>query len=210
MGKRIYYNQLTREEINNRLNNNQIEIVGDYINSKYKTQFKCLICGEIFESNFEYLKNATDRVGCSKCNQKRIKLQNHNVRYDKLMSKKSDDVDIISFDSDTKNVKCQCKLCKEIYETSYNSLIQGSKHKSCSAKIASKSAMLTDDEIRKRLSIINKDIEVDLSNYGNSNVKLKCRCKICNNEWFSYSKNLIQGRGCPVCAVKKRRESKKR
>ena len=56
MGKRIYYNQLTKEDINNNLRNNQIEMVGEYINSKQKTKFKCLICGEIFESNYEYLK----------------------------------------------------------------------------------------------------------------------------------------------------------
>ena len=36
MGKRIYYNQLTKEDINNNLRNNQIEIVGEYINSKQK------------------------------------------------------------------------------------------------------------------------------------------------------------------------------
>ena len=209
MGKRIYYNQLTKEDINNNLRNNQIEIVGEYINSKQKTKFKCLICGDIFESNYEYLKNATDRIGCSKCNQQRIKQQNHNIRYEKLLSKKSDYVEIINFVLDSNTIKCRCKLCNEIYETSYDSLIQGSKHKSCSAKIASKSSMLTDNDIRKRLSIINKDIEVDFSNYENSKVKVKCKCKVCNNEWFSYPKNLIQGRGCPVCAVKKRRETKK-
>lgn len=194
MGKRIYYNQLTKEDINNNLRNNQIEIVGEYINSKQKTKFKCLICGEIFESNYEYLKNATDRIGCSKCNQQRIKQQNHNIRYEKLLSKKSDYVEIINFVIDSNTIKCRCKLCNEIYETSYDSLIQGSKHKSCSAKIASKSSMLTDNDIRKRLSIINKDIEVDFSNYENSKVKVKCKCKVCNNEWFSYPKNLIQGR----------------
>ena len=67
MGKRIYYNQLTKETANLSLKDKNIEIIGDYVNSNTTTTFRCNICGNEFESKYNYVRLWT-KSGCKKCN----------------------------------------------------------------------------------------------------------------------------------------------
>lgn len=47
------------------------------------------------------------------------------------------------------------------------------------------------------------DIEV-LGEYVNAKTKIKCRCRVCGNEWDAYSSNLLKGHGCFQCGAKLR------
>ena len=67
MGKRFYYNQLTKETANLSLKDKNIEIIGDYVNSNTTTTFRCNICGNEFESKYNYVRLWT-KSGCKKCN----------------------------------------------------------------------------------------------------------------------------------------------
>lgn len=61
---------------------------------------------------------------------------------------------------------------------------------------------LTLDELKQRLLIINKDIEILDKAYVSSDTHLNCKCRVCNNEWMVKWDNLKQGRACPNCASK--------
>ena len=57
----------------------------------------------------------------------------------------------------------------------------------------------THNDFIKELNKINKDVHI-LEQYKNNHSKMKCRCKICNNEWSTTAKILLNGHGCPKCA----------
>lgn len=49
-----------------------------------------------------------------------------------------------------------------------------------------------------------ENIEI-LEKYKGSQVKIKCRCKICNCEWEVTPSGLLQNTGCPDCSLKHKR-----
>lgn len=56
----------------------------------------------------------------------------------------------------------------------------------------------THQEFINELKAINPDIEI-LSEYVNTNTKIKCKCKICGFEWEAVPYSLLQGKGCGKC-----------
>lgn len=49
---------------------------------------------------------------------------------------------------------------------------------------------------------INSNIDV-LDEYVNAHTVIKHKCKICNYEWSACPRNILSGKGCPVCAGNK-------
>ena len=47
-----------------------------------------------------------------------------------------------------------------------------------------------------------------LSDYIDSKTKIKCRCTLCGNIWYSLPANIRKGRGCPNCAKGKAAQTK--
>lgn len=58
-----------------------------------------------------------------------------------------------------------------------------------------------DTEDLKRDPGLNPNVEI-IGEYVKSNIKIKCKCRVCSNEWTATPNKLQQGRGCPVCADK--------
>ena len=50
----------------------------------------------------------------------------------------------------------------------------------------------------EELSKINNNIHI-LDKYLGSKIKIKCKCLIDNNIWYSTSNHLLGGQGCPLC-----------
>lgn len=57
------------------------------------------------------------------------------------------------------------------------------------------------------MSYINPDIEI-LSEYKNWDTRVKCRCKICNNEWNAPVSVILYGGGCEKCGYIKSDKSR--
>ena len=148
--KKIKYNQLTKEKVNESISHLYIEMIGDYVNSKTSTLFKCLLCGEEFTSKYERVKEWKN-CGCKKCRTKTILLNKSSKslteRTQKMFSLKSDYVEIIAYDEKCQRITCKCLLCGEVYETSYDSLILGSMHRNCASIIAMNSRRLSIEDV---------------------------------------------------------------
>lgn len=67
------------------------------------------------------------------------------------------------------------------------------------------SLSVTTAAFKKRLSTVNKDIDV-LGEYKNANIRIGVRCKKCGYEWNGVPANLLAGDGCKKCGVKKAHE----
>ena len=66
----------------------------------------------------------------------------------------------------------------------------------------------TTDTFKEKLSAVNPTISV-LGEYKSSKEKVLCRCDICGYEWNVTPGDLLSGRGCPLCAKKRRGELRK-
>lgn len=201
------YNQLTREEINERLKNINLEVLDDYVNTKEPCTFNCLLCGEKFIGTYDRVRYRK-YIGCSKCYSRNNKYIN---RVNNLKKNKSKYIDFISYDIDNNMASCKCLLCGEKYESSYDSVNMGCGHRSCSISMAqyNNNHTLNKDQLQNRvyeygnnISILNFDItkpnEVD------------CECNVCNFRWIAKKKNLLRGRGCPECAKINRKVNRTR
>lgn len=205
------YNKLTKEEINKRISHLEVEIIGEYVNSKTLTSFRCKKCGNVFTSKYELIREwkipgcefCKDKINSGKKGKKSLK-----KRISKLYSRKSDNVEILSYDEKCIRVKCKCKICGDDYETSYDSLIQGSMHRKCAVSKALSDLRLSQEEVIKRVKSFGNNILIDFSNYYSADSLLDCKCKVCNHKWKARQKNLIRGRGCPECSQKRRNCSK--
>ena len=60
----------------------------------------------------------------------------------------------------------------------------------------------THQEFISQISNINPNLEI-LEEYKGCKNKIKTRCRICGNIWEPIPDSLLQGYGCPKCAVKK-------
>lgn len=80
-----------------------------------------------------------------------------------------------------------------VYKASiYNRTQRGSGCPMCSGNI--KSAQTYAREVAEKFPHIEL-----LSNYQKSNIRVSCRCKICDYEWSPFPYNLLKGKGCPKC-----------
>lgn len=61
---------------------------------------------------------------------------------------------------------------------------------------------VTNEDFVQRLSVKNPDIE-PLEEYRSSSEHILCRCKKCGHEWLVRPYNLLSGKGCPPCAIKR-------
>lgn len=203
------YNQFTIEEINEKLKDKKIKLTGKYVNTKTNTEFTCLICGNKFTSKYELVKVWTI-IGCKKCNNKEILTHDERMKRkkDKLVNSKTDTIEIISCDKDINRINCRCLICGEEYETSYASLVRGNGHRPCSMRKIALKQLTSEEEVKARVLSFGNDIDIDFSNYNSANDLLDCKCNACGNKWKARQRNLIRGRGCPVCSNEKRKASK--
>jgi hypothetical protein len=205
------YNQLTKEEINKKLEDKKIFVSGDYINSKENTEFTCMLCNNKFNSRYDLVRY-WKYPGCKNCGnsnrQNHHKVELTNRKESLLYSKKSDKIEIISYDDEIKDITCRCLICRKEYKTSYECIIQGCSHRECSLRESAKNKKMTNEEVVKRIKSFNNDITVDFSCYNPNSNLLRCTCNVCNYIWDAKQRNLIRGRGCPNCAKIKRKNSR--
>ena len=61
---------------------------------------------------------------------------------------------------------------------------------------------VTNEDFVQRLAAKAPNIE-PLEQYKGGHVNILCRCKICKHEWMVRPSNLLSGKGCPLCAIKR-------
>lgn len=205
------YNQLSKEDINKKLSDKKLEVCDDYSNTKTLCTFKCLLCGKTFMNTYDcvrYWKGS----GCLECKSNSNLYKNKDVRIkhrlDNLNKNKSDYIEIINTNEDVTKITCKCLICNEIYTVSYETVKNGSAHRKCAMKLAGYKKLMPKEMVDEKVKSYNNDILIDFSNYFSADDLLDCHCNVCHHNWKAKQKNLIRGRGCPKCAIKKRKDCK--
>ena len=63
----------------------------------------------------------------------------------------------------------------------------------------------TTDEFKDDIKCVNKDIEV-LGEYHGGSEYIEVRCRVCGHIWSARANNLLHGKGCPKCKIRKSKE----
>ena len=100
-------------------------------------------------------------------------------------------------------IDCVCKICSHRWSPEANSLVQGHGCPKCANMENGIHNRKTHKTFEAELKAINPNIQLS-SEYRLSKQKVKCICSICGNVWEALPGNLLKGRGCPVCARKRK------
>lgn len=117
-GKERYTPESFREKVY-RINPNII-LLSDYINTNSHMECKCKICGYEWKTMANHLINA--KTGCPKCHGVKQKTQEE---FEIEMKEKSPNITVLGkYINNKTNIKCQCKVCGNIWEASPNALLR--------------------------------------------------------------------------------------
>lgn len=98
-------------------------------------------------------------------------------------------------------IKCECLIDGHIWSPIAQSLVTGRGCPVCAKRKLAEIFSLTHEEFILRINDMNPNIEI-LDKYINNHTKIKCRCKIDKHEWHVTPNNLLNGSGCPECAIR--------
>ncbi len=169
--------------------NSNIEILGQYINSKTPIQVRCVVCGWEWEPQPSSLLQSK---GCPKCAGNARKTTEE---FKAELAKVNSDIEVLGkYKNAMTPIQVRCRVCNYKWQPIPNNLLQ---HISCPkcAGVARK----TTESFKAELAKVNSKIEV-LSEYKNSKTPIQVRCVVCGWEWQPQPSGLLSGYGCPKCA----------
>ena len=179
--------------------NNDIKILGKYVNTSTPVLVKCKLCGKLWKPTGESLLLGK---GCSNCKQKnairqRILTQNE---FENKMRGINPNIEIIGkYDCMTSRVKVKCKVCGNIWNPIADNIIRGKGCRKCAIESSAKRRRISQSEYMIRVKKINPNIILQ-SEFLGTQKKIDVKCAVCEHRWHTDANSLLQGHGCPKCA----------
>ena len=182
-------NKMSHNEFINKFKsiNNDILIIGTYINNRTKIEVKCNKCEN---SWFAFPSNLLNNQGCKKCSVL-SRTFSHKEYAEKIQNL---NVDVIEkyINSKTK-ILHRCKQCNEEWMITPSDIMNGYGCPVC-AGVKHKTHKQYIDEILN----CNPNIEV-IGEYVNNRTKILHKCKKCNYTWNITPHDILRLHGCPKC-----------
>lgn len=173
--------------------NDNIEVIGKYINNKTKILCKCKLDG--FEW-YAYPDNLLHGHGCPKCSVLKAQNDKTKTHNDYVQALEKINPNILVLDEYIRNdvpILHKCKIDNYEWMTIPSNILRGAQCPRCVNR-----EKYTTDSFKEKMSKINNNIII-LGEYVHSKIKILCKCKIDGYEWKATPTNLIYGRGCPMC-----------
>lgn len=176
-----------------------VELLGDYINSKTKTLFRCQTCGNEWETTPGIIIAG---CGCPKCStSKRMKAKSHEDFERDILSSGLQIEFIDRYVNYKTRLRVKCLLCGNIWETSPDNLRHGYGCPKCFSR-RGKGQRKSHESFMEEMEKVHPTITV-LGTYTRADTKLPLRCNDCGYEWESTPARLLNRRsGCPECRKK--------
>lgn len=200
---------LTREEVVEKikLSSPFVELVGEYMGTKNSSQFKCLTCGNIWETK---VGNILDGHGCPICGKRKsddAKRLTEEEFKKKLSQVHGDKIECLEPYQGANNIKLKfkCAICNNIWEATPLNILAGRGCPECGKSRAGLQRRLTRDEVINKMQWVAPNTEL-VGDITTTKQKATFRCKRCGNEWNTDLGNVLAGKQCPKCAILDRKE----
>lgn len=184
--------KLSKEIVNQELEskNRNVRLIGEYVNSRTKSLFKCLSCDNNWLTKPNDVMNGS---GCHPCSgKKRLTKEEFNDH----LERKNRPIRIIGvyLNGGTKST-FQCLLCDHQWEASPHHIRQGGG----GCPHCGDTAKLTAEIVNSQLESENRPVRM-IGEYVNTQTKSLFECLECNNQWLTSPARIRKGCGCPKCA----------
>lgn len=188
-----------------KIKNQNIEVVGQYINAKTKILHRCKI------HNVEWMAipdNVLRGCGCNQCKidkditniKKRQKT--HKQYIEELIDKNAFIEPLEQYIDGKTSILHKCNICGNIWSARPSNILSGYGCPLCGINKARKSKMKTHDEYVVELSVKNPNLEVK-EQYNGSINPIKHYCKKHRNEFNVRPSDALKGYGCKECQIEK-------
>ena len=175
--------------------NTNVLILNSYLDSNTKIKCKCKIDNYEWEALPHSLLNGH---GCPMCA--------NNAHYtpdefaNKIKKINSNVIILGEYKNATEKILCECKLCKNTWETSPNVLIKGCGCPKCGKHIRDTITYNNDLKLKG-----NNIICID--EFAGVEKRIKHKCLVCNYIFEATPQNVLKYKSCPICNIKVRTKS---
>lgn len=202
--------KLSLEEIKAKvtaLHNSNINIDWtDCIDKTSRVLCTCKICGKVWTPKVKYLYQGH---GCGKCRYNKIRISNQEVQkriYD--VWKDTLTVNVQNYENTRRSkIQCICNICEHQWSTRPQVLIRGSGCPVCASVKRIKPFQKVFQEVQK---VHKGTMLLNESTYNSVTKKAVFTCKTCGHSWQQLPRVVINGCGCPLCAMSKYQDKVKK
>lgn len=183
-------------------NNDNIEVIGEYVNAYTKIKCHCKIHNYDFEDVPIVIKSFKSccPIGGRELRDSNTKKFKGEQFQDRLIAIGNNDIEVLEdYISAKTPILVRCKNCGREWKTTPNTLLSGGGCIKCKLKKFTDSLIMTNEEFIAKLSDISDNSITPLEHYVKSNIKILCKCNVCGNEWRVVPNSLMRGTGCPNC-----------
>ena len=174
--------------------NQNIEVVGEYIDAKTKILHRCKMDGHEW---YPQPASVLQGHGCPKCYFRRSaisRMKTHEEYADELYEVNQNIRPIEQYMGNDIKIKHLCLIDGNVWEVSPHMILLGTGCPKC----ALRSKTMSHEEYVCRLHDTSPHIVV-IGRYVNSDTKILHRCFIDGNEWYARPHQMLNGSNCPVC-----------
>lgn len=169
--------------------NPNIEVLGNYINSKTKIKHRCKVCG------YEWLVAPGSLIGGSDCPACKGHRRRTHADYVTELSLIHPNLEVMEqYKGQHKKIQHRCKVCGYTW---FIEPVNLQKRKGCPK--CENYHKRTHEDYVEELQKINPNIIV-MGKFNGTHEKILHKCKVCGYEWNGLPKTILKGYGCPKCA----------
>ena len=177
--------------------NPNIEVVGEYIDSKTKILHRCLI------HNIEWMvrpDNIIHGKGCPEC-AKENRIKNNRMAHEEYVEQlftKNPAIKVIGKYVNARTpILHKCIIDNYEWMTTPDKTLRGRSCPKCAGNIKK-----THEDYVCEMSLVNPNIEV-IGQYIDAKTPILHKCLIDRNTWYVRPNDILMGKGCPLCAESK-------
>lgn len=175
------------------------ELLEEYVNSRTSLRVKCKVCGK---ERMVRPSGLLKGQGCPEC-KRRSQLKTPEQFVLEIRSK-NPEIELLEDYTDNKTkLKVRCKKCQYEWQVRSGHLLEGQGCPKCN-----KTYRRTPEDFVEEMKKINPDISI-LGEYTRAKAPVFVKCNNCNHQWQTPAYSLLRGSGCPICARKKRWETRR-
>lgn len=189
----VPYQQKTHEQflLELKVIRDDVEVLGQYVGTDEPIRVRCVKHNQVWTTTPYLLLQGS---GCPMC--KSDKLTNTLENFTLMLFGISPNIKVVGeYTNAATPIKVKCKVDGYEWSPTPNALIQGKGCPKCGGSLKK-----TNSEFVAELHTVNPNV-VALEEYTNAKSPIKTKCLVDGNVWAPTPDSLLQGHGCPKCAI---------
>ena len=170
--------------------NPHFEVLEEYKGSTVSIKCRCNKCGNVWFANPGSIRYK--KKNCPKCS--RVTKKTNDTFIEELKTVSNSIQPLEKYINGRTGIRFKCYKCGYEWTAKPHDVLHGTGCPRCAHRIA-----ITHVEFVERVQKANEQIQI-IGEFIDTKTKVKCRCKVCNYEWFGIPSNLMKGAGCRNCA----------